>query len=70
VKHVVDAHHGRISAESAGTGCGTTIVVELPLADAQALLDGVDAGESQSRVLESPDRNKGALGTTVGTDRP
>ena len=56
VKHLVDAHHGRISAESAGAGCGTTIVVELPLADAPALLDGVDAGESQSRVLGSPDR--------------
>ena len=56
VKHLVDAHHGRISAESAGAGCGTTIVVELPIADAPALLDGVDAGESQSRVLESPDR--------------
>jgi signal transduction histidine kinase len=56
VKHLVDAHHGRISAESAGAGRGTTFVVELPLADAPTPLGGVDMGESQSRVLESPDR--------------
>ena len=56
VKHLVDAHHGRISAESAGAGRGTTFVVELPLADAPTSLGGVDVGESQSRVLESPDR--------------
>ena len=56
VKHLVDAHHGRICAESAGAGRGTTFVVELPLADAPTSLGGVDVGESQSRVLESPDR--------------
>jgi K+-sensing histidine kinase KdpD len=56
VKHLVDAHHGRISAESAGAGQGTTFVVELPLADASAALEGIDVGESQARTLEPAER--------------
>ena len=56
MKHLVDAHHGRISAESAGAGRGTTFVVELPLADAPTSLDGVDVGESQTRMVEPADR--------------
>lgn len=31
VKHLVDAHDGRISVESGGVGQGTTFIVELPL---------------------------------------
>jgi PAS domain S-box-containing protein len=30
-KHLVELHHGSISAESQGLGCGTTVKVELPL---------------------------------------
>jgi len=30
-KHLVELHHGSISAESKGLGCGTTVKVELPL---------------------------------------
>ena len=30
-KHLVELHHGSISAESGGLGCGTTIRIELPL---------------------------------------
>ncbi|HEY1478270.1 MAG TPA: ATP-binding protein [Chthoniobacterales bacterium] len=30
-KHLVELHHGSISAESEGLGCGTTVKVELPL---------------------------------------
>ncbi len=31
VKEVVAAHHGRIWAESQGTGCGTTVTITLPI---------------------------------------
>jgi len=56
VKHLVDAHHGRISAESAGAGRGTTFVLEFPLADTSATLEGVDAEESDKRMLEPAHR--------------
>lgn len=31
VRDLVDAHHGRVTAESAGSGCGSKLVVILPL---------------------------------------
>lgn len=31
VKEVVAAHHGRVWAESQGTGCGTTVTIMLPI---------------------------------------
>lgn len=37
VKQIVDAHHGQITVESAGPGCGTTFLMDLPLVDSPAL---------------------------------
>jgi PAS domain S-box-containing protein len=41
-KQLVEMHHGRITAESAGRGCGSTFTVMLPLFRGE-VLDGVDA---------------------------
>jgi len=37
VRHIVEAHGGRVRAESAGPGYGATFTVELPLAPDGAL---------------------------------
>lgn len=49
VKHLVELHGGSVRADSEGTGRGTTITVQLPLAAASARSDTRDA-----RAAEAP----------------
>ena len=44
VRHVVELHGGAVRADSAGEGYGTTVVIELPLAEGAAEAPAPDAG--------------------------
>ena len=53
VRHVVDLHGGTVRAESAGEGYGTTVMIELPLAEATAETPPPDAGAAPAPPLRS-----------------
>jgi CheY-like chemotaxis protein len=50
---VVDLHGGTVRAESAGEGYGTTVMIELPLAEATAETPPPDAGAAPAPPLRS-----------------
>ncbi|HEY7058978.1 MAG TPA: GAF domain-containing sensor histidine kinase, partial [Vicinamibacterales bacterium] len=47
-KELVEAHDGRITAESAGTGCGSTFVVVLPISAAEEAVRSVETSPGAS----------------------
>ena len=47
-KHLVELHHGSISAESEGLGCGTTIKIELPLMTSESASSFEPLGDKTS----------------------
>jgi len=57
VKHLLDAHEGRISVESDGLGQGTTFVVELPL----------ENPSSEAAAMKDTERTGDGVPTTNGT---
>ena len=57
VKRLVEMHDGDIEARSAGAGCGTELVVRLPVAkDDRAIADGAAPGRSDAARAARPER--------------
>ena len=52
VKSLVELHGGSVRADSGGEGCGTEIVVELPLADVSGATVDTPRGDAMSRQLQ------------------
>ena len=69
VKHLVEAHRGRITAGSAGPGRGATFTVRLPVGPGGAAAAGVRAAQSDATALLEPPSLRG-LSVLVVDDDP
>ena len=61
VRSLVELHGGMVNAESAGEGKGTTFVITLPIAEAEASAEELELSATHPRVILSADD---------GADRP
>lgn len=66
VRHLVQAHGGTVTAESAGEGCGSSFIVSLPACSSPAVSTRVASGER----LKLPNNRLAGLSILVVDDEP